>query len=106
MIAGMLERTHLEVVREVDRRGSLTKAAKALHLTQSALSHAIKKLEQQLGTAVWRRAGRQLQLTQAGEQLLAVAKRVLPQLVHAEERIARIARGERGTLRIGIECHP
>lgn len=102
----MLERIHLAIVREVDRRGSLTAAAEALHLTQSALSHTVKKLEQQLGTEIWHREGRRLRLTQAGEYLLAVADRLLPQLAHAEERIGQYARGERGTLRIGMECHP
>jgi len=102
----MLERIHLAVVREVDRQGSLTAAAEKLHLTQSALSHTIKKLEQNLGTDIWLREGRTLKLTQAGQYLLAVANRVLPQLNHAEERIRQYAEGERGALRIGMECHP
>ena len=102
----MLERIHLAIVQEVDRQGSLTAAAGALHLTQSALSHAVRKLEEQLGTALWIREGRSLRPTQAGEYLLAVANRVLPQLDQAEERLRQFARGERGTLRIGMECHP
>ena len=102
----MLERIHLVIVREVDREGSLTAAADVLHLTQSALSHTVKKLEQQLRTAIWYREGRSLRLTQAGEYLLAVANRMLPQLEQAEERLGQYARGERGTLRIGMECHP
>lgn len=102
----MLERIHLAVVREVDRQGSLTAAAEKLHLTQSALSHTIRKLEQNLGTDIWLREGRSLKLTQAGQYLLAVANRVLPQLDHAEERIRQYAEGERGALRIGMECHP
>ncbi|HEY8607869.1 MAG TPA: LysR family transcriptional regulator [Noviherbaspirillum sp.] len=102
----MLERAHLAIVREVDRRGSLTAAADALHLTQSALSHAIRKLEDALGTAVWKREGRRLRLTQAGQHLLGVANRVLPQLEHAEQVLGQYAQGQRGTLRIGMECHP
>lgn len=102
----MLERIHLAIVREVERQGSLTAAAGSLYLTQSALSHSIKKLEQQLGTAIWIREGRSLRLTQAGSYLLAVAERVLPQLALAEERLRQFAQGERGTLRIGMECHP
>ena len=102
----MLERIPLAIVQEVDRQGSLTAAAGALHLTQSALSHAVRKLEEQLGTALWIREGRSLRPTQAGEYLLAVANRVLPQLDQAEERLRQFARGERGTLRIGMECHP
>jgi LysR family transcriptional regulator for metE and metH len=102
----MLERIHLAVVQEVEKQGSLTAAAEVLHVTQSALSHSMKKLEQQLGTAVWLREGRSLRLTQAGQYLLAVANRVLPQLDLAEERLRQFAQGERGLLRIGMECHP
>ncbi|MBM2883311.1 LysR family transcriptional regulator [Chromobacterium phragmitis] len=101
-----LERIHLAIIRAVDQHGSLTAAAEQLHLTQSALSHTMRKLEDQLGVAIWRREGRSLQPTQAGEYLLAVANRLLPQLNHAEERIRQFARGESGALRIGMECHP
>jgi len=47
----MIERMHLVIIREVDRQGSLTAAASVLCLTQSALSHTMKKLEKALGTA-------------------------------------------------------
>lgn len=102
----MIERSHLAILREVDRRGSLTAAAEELCLTQSALSHAIRKLEGQLGTEVWEKDGRGLKLTAAGEHLLSVAKRLLPQFEQAESVLEQIARGQNGTLRIGIECHP
>ena len=102
----MLERIHLAIVQEVEKQGSLTAAADVLCVTQSALSHSMKKLEQQLGTDIWLREGRSLRLTQAGRYLLAVAGRVLPQLDLAEERLRQFAQGERGALRIGMECHP
>ncbi|MBC7513682.1 MAG: LysR family transcriptional regulator [Herminiimonas sp.] len=102
----MLDRIHLAVVREVDRTGSLTAAAAVLCLTQPALSHTIKKIEQQLGTPIWLREGRSLRLTQAGHYLLGVANRVLPQFEHAENTLQGFAAGQRGTLRIGMECHP
>ena len=66
----------------------------------------MKKLEQQLGTPIWLREGCSLRLTQAGQHLLALAQRVLPQLEQAEDRLRQYARGEQGTLRIGMECHP
>lgn len=102
----MLERIHLTVIQQVEKQGSLTAAARVLHVTQSALSHSMKKLEQQLGIPIWRREGRSLQLTQAGQYLLTVANRVLPQLDLAEERLRLFAQGEQGSLRIGMECHP
>jgi LysR family transcriptional regulator for metE and metH len=104
--ATSLERIHLEILSAVHRHGSLTAAATTLHLTQSALSHSLHKLETSLGVALWQRKGRALRPTQAGDYLLALANRLVPQFVHAEERMRQYAAGERGTLRIGMECHP
>ena len=101
-----LERIHLEIIRAVEEEGTMTAAADALHLTQSALSHSMRKLEDQLNVKLWHREGRQLIPTQAGEHLLATANRLLPQICHTEERLKQFAEGERGTLRIGMECHP
>lgn len=103
---GILERNHLMIIREVAREGSLTAAAARLNLTQPALSHAVRKIEFQLGVKIWRREGRSLVLTQAGQWLLSLANRLLPQFSLAEERLEQFANGERGTLRIGMECHP
>jgi len=102
----MVDSLHLTIVREVQRTGSLTAAARALHVTQSALSHAVRKMEERLGIAIWKREGRRLQLTQAGDYLLNLANRLLPQLEQAEEVMARYSKGQRGILRIGMECHP
>lgn len=104
--APILDRSHLSLLREVQRQGSLTAAARKLSLTQSALSHAVRKVEEQLGVSLWKREGRGLRLTPAGSYLLALAERILPQLEHAEHVVGQMARGERGTLRIGMECHP
>lgn len=101
-----LDRIHLTIIQNVVREGSLTAAAKRLNLTQPALSHAIAKLESQLGIEIWRREGRGLQLSPAGEALLALADRLLPQLAHAEDRLRQMALGQQGKLRIGMECHP
>ncbi len=102
----MIERQHLAILRETDRLGSVTAAADALHLTQSALSHAIRRLEAQAGVALWKKEGRGLRPTQAGRHLIGLAQRVLPQLEQAQATLADFARGQRGMLRIGMECHP
>jgi transcriptional regulator, LysR family len=93
-------------VRGVAERGTLTACAEELCLTQSALSHTVRRLEDRLGTAIWRREGKRLLPTRAGAYLLAVAVRVLPQLEQAEERLRQFASGRRGSLRFGMECHP
>lgn len=102
----ILERSHLTIIREVAREGSLTAAGLRLNLTQPALSHAIRKIENQLDIKIWQRKGRSLVLTQAGEWLLSLANRMLPQFELAENRLRQFANGERGSLRIGMECHP
>jgi len=102
----MLERIHLTIIDEVARTGSLTAAARKLFLTQSALSHSIKKLETYLGVDVWARDGRRIRLTNAGRYLLTVAQRILPQIAQAETTLKQFAHGELGTLRIGMECYP
>ncbi|MDO6564028.1 LysR family transcriptional regulator [Amphritea sp. 1_MG-2023] len=102
----MLERIHLEILNAIKEHGTLTKAADSLHLSQSALSHSIKKLEGQVATPIWKKEGRNLRLTTAGERIQALANRVLPQFLHTELLLNQIAKGEVGALRIGMECHP
>ena len=102
----MIERIHLKIIDAVVKHGSLTAAAKELCVTQSALSHTMRKLEANLGTAIWLREGRNLRLTQAGQYLLTIANQAIPLFNHAEEKLMLIAEGQRGNLRIGMECHP
>ncbi|GLX83621.1 LysR family transcriptional regulator [Thalassotalea eurytherma] len=102
----MLERIHLEILTAIKEHGTLTKAADALYLSQSALSHSIKKLEAQIGTQIWQKDGRNLRLTAAGQRIQTLANRVLPQFSHTELLLNQIAKGEMGSLRIGMECHP
>jgi len=102
----MLDRQLLAILREVDRLGSVTAAANRLNVSQSALSHTIRKFEERTGVEIWMKKGRSLRFTQAGDHLLALAQRVLPQIEHAERVLADFASGQRGALRVGMECHP
>ena len=102
----MIERIHLDILTAIKKHGTVTKAAEALHLSQSALSHSIKKLEAQVQTVIWEKAGRNLRLTTAGERIVTLADRILPQFAHVESLLSQMAKGEMGMLRIGMECHP
>jgi LysR family transcriptional regulator for metE and metH len=102
----MIDRQHLAILREMDRLGSLTAAAQKLNLTQSALSHTMRKLEERAGVSLWQKDGRGLRLTQAGNYLLTLAQRVLPQIEHADRVLIDFSQGQRGSLRAGMECHP
>jgi LysR family transcriptional regulator for metE and metH len=102
----MIDRQHLRIVHAIHQHGTMTQAAKSLYLTQSALSHAMKKLEHEFDVPLWQKEGRRLFLTQAGESLLGLAQRILPQFEHTEAQLRRFAEGKQGTLRIGMECYP
>lgn len=102
----MIDSQHLAILREVSRLGSVTAAAEKLNVSQSALSHTIRKFEERHGIKIWMKSGRSLRFTQVGEYLLALAERVLPQMDHAERVLSDFAMGRRGALRVGMECHP
>ena len=102
----MIDRQHLRIVRAIDAEGTMTEAAKSLFLTQSALSHAMKKLEAHFDVPLWKKDGRKLTLTQAGQSVLGLAHRVLPQFEHTEAQLRRFADGNQGLFRIGMECYP
>jgi len=102
----MIERSHLKIIQALAEHGSLTAAANALFVTQPALSHQIRYLEQKLEISLWQREGRKLRLTQAGELLLRVARQVLPVLEQSEQTLKAYADGKQGILRLGVECHP
>jgi len=66
----------------------------------------MKKLEDQLQVDLWYRDGRKLKPSEAGRYLLQTALRLIPQMEQCEERLEQFGRGERGTFKIGMECHP
>lgn len=102
----MIDIQPLAILREIDRTGSLTEAADKLCLTQPAVSHAIRRFEERHGVKLWEREGRKLRLTPAGDYLLGLSTRILPQLEHGAKVLEDYARGRRGAIRIGVECHP
>lgn len=99
---------HLVAFTTVLEAGGFTKAARVLNLTQSALSHQIKTLEDQLGLQVFARIGKRTVLTQAGEILLVHAKAVLRQLSDARQALLELQDPGRGRLRLssaGYSCY-
>src|SRR5690348_7455708 len=95
----------LRTVLAIARGGSVTRAADRLHLTQSALSHHLRDLEERLGTPLFVRAGKRMLPTPAGEALVRSAERVADELARAEAAVGRLARQETGELRVATQCH-
>ncbi len=83
------------------RTGSFTQTAHELHLTQSAISHAMKALEQDMGCRLLDRMGKTVVLTQAGEQLLVRVERVLAEMASARAELGRLGKWGSSRLRIG-----
>ncbi|URL02802.1 LysR family transcriptional regulator [Avibacterium sp. 20-126] len=100
-----LEIRHLKTLIALKETGSVSLAAKRIYLTQSALSHQIKLLEDQYGLALFERKSQPLRFTAAGERLIKLANEVLPQIIEAERDLSRVKQGEAGELRIAVECH-
>jgi LysR family transcriptional regulator for metE and metH len=96
---------HLRAIRAIHKCGGLSRAADMLNLTQSALSHQIKGLEDQAGVDLFVRRTKPLKLSAAGQRLLKLANRVLPEVEATEEEFRSLLAGKSGRLHIAIECH-
>lgn len=105
MMQSQLELRHLRTLLALAECGSVSQAAKRVFLTQSALSHQLKSLEEAYGLALFERKSQPLRFTPAGECLLALARQVAANVAQAERDLARLREGEAGELRIAVECH-
>ncbi len=83
------------------RTGSFTDTARELHLTQSAISHAMRTLEEEIGCRLLDRMGKTVVPTQAGEQLLAHAEKILREMEEARSELGRLGKWGTTRLRIG-----
>jgi DNA-binding transcriptional LysR family regulator len=77
------------------------RAADRCHLSQPAVSHQIRQLEEELGTKLLNRAGRRVSLTVAGELFFEDARRILAAVDRARERVQSVASGTMGRVRLG-----
>lgn len=101
MKANIFDTRQLLAFATLARLGSFTQAAKELYLTQSAISHAIKALEEQAGCRLFERAGRRVSLTQAGEQFLQHVDKIMAEMKAARSGLEELSRWGHGRLRVG-----
>ena len=92
----------LKVFREVARLQSFTLASKALYLTQPAVSMQIKQLEEAVGLKLFDKQGRQISLTDAGDEIRLLSDSVLQQIDETQHQLEQIASGDRGKLRLAV----
>jgi len=100
-----LEFRHLRTIKAIHEEGGLARAAERLHITQSALSHQIKGLEDQAGLDLFVRRSKPMKLSPAGIKLLRLAEDVLPRIAALEDEFDNLRKGKSGRLHIAIECH-
>jgi LysR family transcriptional regulator for metE and metH len=101
----ILELRHLRTLVALQETGSVSGAAKHVHLTQSALSHQIKTLQEHYGLSIVQRRGQTVELTDAGKHLVVLAEKVLEEIQAAERGLAQLSQQTSGSLRIALECH-
>ena len=100
-----LEIRHLRLVVAIVEEQGLTRASERLNLTQSALSHQLKQIENSLGVTLFTRANKRLVLTDAGEELLDRARRILADISDLETALRERASGRRGRIRLATQCY-
>jgi LysR family transcriptional regulator for metE and metH len=100
-----IELRHLKTIREIHRQGGLARAADVLNITQSALSHQVKGIEDQAGVELFVRRAKPMRLSAAGHRLLRLAERILPEIEALEDEFRALRQGKTGRLHIAIECH-
>ncbi len=100
-----LEFRHLRTIRAIHQAGGVARAADILNITQSALSHQLKGLEDQAGVELFARRTKPLRLSSAGLKMLRLAEEVLPRVEALEEEFRALIAGKSGRLHIAIECH-
>ena len=101
----MLETRHLQTLIAIAETGSLAAAANRMHLTQSALSHQMKLLEDHYDCTFFERKSSPLRWSPVGERLVALAYDIQRAMNDADREIAHIIEGKAGQLRIAVECH-
>ena len=100
-----IEFRHLRTIKAIHETGGLARAADMLGITQSALSHQVKGIEDQAGVELFVRRSKPLKLSAAGQRLLAAAERILPEVEALQAEFAGLVQGRAGRMHIAIECH-
>jgi len=98
---GPIDSRQLRAFSALARTGSFTLAAKELFLSQSAVSHSMKALEEDIGCRLLDRVGKKVFLTQAGEHLLLHSEKILREMKAARESLQHLGKWGKGRLRLG-----
>ncbi|MES2571619.1 MAG: LysR family transcriptional regulator [Verrucomicrobiota bacterium] len=101
----MLELRHLKTLVALAETGNLSKAAKRMNLSQPAVSHQIRAVEEHYEIELFERKSTPLRLTAAGHRFVELGYEIIRRVQEGERDLARISQGQAGQLRIAVECH-
>ncbi len=99
-----LDSRQLRAFAALAKAGSFTLAAKELFLTQSAVSHSMRALEESVGCRLFDRMGKKVALTQAGEQLLVHVEKILAEMERARDGLRQLGKWGQSRLRLGASA--
>ena len=101
----MLELRHLKTLVALAETGNLSKAGKRMNLSQPAVSHQIRGIEETYEIELFERKSDPLKFTAAGQLLVELGYDITRRIQNGERDLSRIAQGQAGQLRIAVECH-
>ncbi|WP_108866800.1 LysR family transcriptional regulator [Aquimarina aquimarini] len=96
---------NLKLVNVIVKEGSITRASEKLFLSQPALSHQLKKLEEELGLKVFNRINKKLVLTETGQILFNTSEKILVSFIQLNNQIEEVKNGKKRSIRITTECY-
>ncbi|WP_428742428.1 LysR family transcriptional regulator [Tenacibaculum sp.] len=100
-----MEIKYFRLIKTIEEEGSIANSANKLFLTQSALSHQLRELEERLGFKVFYRKRNKWQLTEEGTELYKLGNSILESIEKGFQNIEQLRTGSVGTIKVSTECY-
>jgi len=99
-----MELKYFRLIKTIAEEGSLANSSEQLFLTQSALSHQLRDLEERLGFKVFHRSRNKWVLTEEGIELYNLSKKLFSSIDESFNTIKHIKEGSKGSIKLSAEC--
>lgn len=100
-----MEIKYMKLIRTIAEEGNISNSAERLFLTQSALSHQLREIEERLGLKVFIRSRNRWSLTEEGKELYELSVRIIDEVEKSLEKVREIQAGSKGKIRMSTECY-
>lgn len=100
-----MEIKYFRLIKTIAEEGSIANSTEKLFLTQSALSHQLRELEERLGFKVFLRTRNKWALTDAGNELYHVGNSILESIEKGFQNIEQLRNGAAGAIKVSTECY-